>query len=119
MTEDGDGGGRRSARYDTRDTHRKVGVALGRATAPHGSGGGLVRAPIEPSGRSTAREGRWIFKVGPERERDIGALDDGPDTGARAFGPCGLSAGVTGGWSDEEELRSQVGTGTESPFGPT
>jgi len=84
-----------------------------------GSGAGLVRAPIEPSGRSTAREGRWIFKVGPERERDIGTLDDGPDTGARAFGPCGLSAGVTGAWSDEEELRSQVGTGTESPFGPT
>ena len=79
-----------------------------------------MSAPIEPSGRSTAREGRWIFKVGPERERDIGALDDGPDdTGARAFGPCGLSAGVTGGWSDEEELRSHVGTGTESLFGPT
>ena len=62
----------------------------------------------------------WRGPAGPERERDIGALDDGPDdTGARAFGPCGLSAGVTGGWSDEEELRSHVGTGTESLFGPT
>ena len=70
-------------------------------------------------------ENRWIHPFNRaihkafEAVHDIGALDDGPDAGARAFGPCGLSAGVTGGWSDEEELRSHVGTGTESPFGPT
>ena len=83
---------------------------------------GVVRVPIEPSGRSTAREGRWIFKVGPERERCRAAFDDCPDMGTRVLEPCGPADGVIGGLSDDDDsvpLLSHVGTGTERPFGPT
>jgi len=91
-----------------------------------GRGAGVVRVPIEPSGRSRVREGRWICmalmlsiverKAGPERERDIGAFDDSPDRGTRVLEPCGLAAGVSGGFRDDDEVLSHVGTGR--PFGP-
>lgn len=94
------------------------GLAAWRDSEESGGSGelGVVNGePSEPSGCIT-REGRWIVRVGPERERDGEAFNDCPDMGTRALDP---KARGDSGDSGDDEVLPHVGTGTERAFGPT